>query len=41
GGHTVLGLWQAKAPGQPLTSYVLPGALTADLWPWLKVWYKS
>ncbi|WP_460512475.1 hypothetical protein, partial [Hymenobacter latericoloratus] len=31
GGHTVLGLWQAKAPGQPLTSYVLPGALTADL----------
>ena len=31
GGHTVLGLWQAKAPGQPLTSYVLPGALTAEL----------
>jgi hypothetical protein len=31
GGHTVLGLWQARAPGQPLTSYVLPGALTAEL----------
>lgn len=31
GGHTVLGLWQAKAPGQPLASYVLPGALTAAL----------
>jgi hypothetical protein len=30
-GHTVLGLWQAQAPGQPLTSYVLAGALTADL----------
>jgi transposase len=24
-------LWQAKGPGQPLSSYVLPGALTADL----------
>jgi transposase len=31
GGLTVLGLWQAKAPDQPLTSYVLPGALTAEL----------
>jgi transposase len=27
----VLGLWPAKGPGQPLTSYVLPAALTADL----------
>ena len=31
GGYSVLGLWQAKAPGQPLVSYVLTGALTADL----------
>jgi len=31
GGYSVLGLWQAQAPGQPLTSYVLPGALTAEL----------
>lgn len=31
GGYSVLGLWQAKAPGQPLVSYVLNGALTADL----------
>jgi transposase len=27
----VLGLWQAKAPGQPLLSYVLNSALTAEL----------
>ena len=31
GGYSVLGLWQAKAPGQPLLAYVLNGALTADL----------
>ena len=31
GGYSVLGLWQAKAPGQPLLSDVLSGALTADL----------
>jgi len=31
GGYSVLGLWQAKAPGQPLWSYVLNGARTADL----------
>lgn len=31
GGWTVLGLWQARAANQPLTSYVLPGALTAEL----------
>jgi transposase len=31
GGYSVLGLWQAKGPGQPLRSYVLPGALTAEL----------
>jgi len=31
GGYTVLGLWQAQAPGQPLTSYRLAGALTADV----------
>jgi hypothetical protein len=35
GGYTVLGLWQAQAPGQPLTSYRLSyrlaGALTADV----------
>ena len=31
GGYSVLGLWQAKVPGQPLLSYVLNGALTADL----------
>ena len=31
GGYSVLGLWQAKAPDQPLLSYVLSGALTADL----------
>ena len=31
GGDTVLGLWQALGPGQPLISYQLPGALTADL----------
>ena len=31
GGYSVLGLWQAQGPGQPLSSYVLPGALTAEL----------
>jgi transposase len=31
GGYCVLGLWQAQAPGQPLSSYVLAGALTAEL----------
>ena len=31
GGYSVLGLWQAKAPGQPLSSYVLSSALTAEL----------
>jgi hypothetical protein len=31
GGRTVLGLWQAKGPGQPLISYALAGALTADV----------
>jgi len=31
GGCTVLGLWQAKGPGQPLSSYALAGALTADV----------
>ena len=31
GGHSVLGFWQAHAPGQPLQAYVRAGALTADL----------
>lgn len=31
GGWTVLGLWQAHAPQQPLWSWYLPGALTAEL----------
>lgn len=31
GGYSVLGLWQAKTPGQPLLAYVLNGALTAEL----------
>jgi hypothetical protein len=31
GGDTVLGLWQALGVGQPLTSYRLAGALTAEL----------
>ena len=31
GGYSILGLWQTKAPGQPLLSYVLNGALTAEL----------
>ena len=31
GGHSVLGFWQAHAPGQPLAAYVRQGALTADL----------
>jgi len=29
GGTSVLGLWQAKGPGQPLVSYALAGALSA------------
>ena len=31
GGHSVLGFWQAPAPGQPLQAYVRAGALKADL----------
>ena len=31
GGCSVLGFWQAKGPGQPLASWRLEGALTADL----------
>ena len=31
GGHSVLGFWQAHAPGQPLQAYVRAGSLTADL----------
>jgi len=31
GGYSVLGLWQAKALGQPLLAYILNGALTAEL----------
>lgn len=31
GGWTVLGLWQAHAPSQPLWSWYLPGALNSEL----------
>lgn len=31
GGHSVLGFWQAHAPGQPVQAYVREGSLTADL----------
>lgn len=31
GGYSVLGFWNAKGEGQPLTSWILPGALTGEL----------
>ena len=31
GGHSVLGFWQARGPGQPLHAYRRAGAFTADL----------
>ena len=31
GGHSILGFWQAPAPGQPLHAYARERSLTADL----------
>ena len=42
GGYSVLGFWQAKGEGQPLASWILPGALTGELFvAAVNAWYPT